>query len=72
MGTAGKKLVTWKNWAILIGTLLGWSAFRIYRDYQLAGGFTTLNVMLVVVVACVGLLIASIIFWYANRPEIGD
>jgi hypothetical protein len=72
MGGPAKKLVTWKSWALIITTLVGWTAFRLYRDYQAARGFGTVNVVTTLVALCIGLIITVVVFRYANRPEPGD
>jgi hypothetical protein len=64
--------VTWKSWALILTTLVGWAAYRLYRDYQASRGFETANVVSTLVALCIGLIITVVMFRYANRPEAGD
>lgn len=52
--------------------LTGWTGYRLCRNYQDAGRFTTVNVASTLVSLCIGLIIVIAVFRYANRPEAGD
>jgi hypothetical protein len=72
MGDAPKKLVTWRTWLFVILLLLGWAGFRLYRDYQQAGGWEASSIIATAVALCIVLLIMGGVFWHANRPEPED
>jgi hypothetical protein len=72
MGGAPKKLVTWKNWGLVLLLLVGWAGYRLYRDYQEAGGFQSADVTATIVTVCIGLALMFAVFLYANRPEHKD
>jgi hypothetical protein len=71
MADPPKKLVTWKNWVLMLLVLAAWAGYRLYRDYQAAGQFETVNVVSVIVAVSMGLIITIAVFLYANRPEPG-
>jgi hypothetical protein len=72
MDDAPKRLVTWKHWVAVLLVLFGWAVYRLYRDYQAAGGFEESSVAATIVTLCIGLAIVVGMFWYANRPESKD
>ena len=37
-GDRSKKLVTWKNWVLMIDTLVAGAGYHVYRDSQADGG----------------------------------
>jgi len=72
MNKAPKKLVPFTRLIWIIVVLMGWAAYRLYRDYQEAGAWESVNVSGVVFTVCVALLIGGGIYWYANKPEPDD
>lgn len=72
MGEPANKLVTWKSWVVVLLTLVRWTGYRLYRDYQDIGGFETVNVPTTLMTLGVGFILAVAVFHYANRPEPGD
>lgn len=66
------KLVTWKNWAWVVGIFLGATIFHLIREYFATGSVSGEAIVIAVVVFCVMMGIASVMFWYANRPEKGN
>lgn len=69
MADAPKKLVPWSRLVGLVCILFAWAGYRLYSDYERAGGWEESRVIATGVTVCLGLLIAVGVFWYANRPE---
>lgn len=71
MTDAPKKLVPRSRLIGLYCLLLGWAAYRLYRDHERDGGWTESSVIATSATVLLGFVIATGIFWYANLPERG-
>lgn len=66
------KLMTWRQWAMLVPALIGGSTMRLYGEYRETGTMRTSSIVISIVVFCLGLLILAALSWHANRPEKED
>jgi hypothetical protein len=71
MGESPKKLVTWKQWVMVVPAIFVGVGFYLLQRYHEAGGIRTGDIVAAAVTVLVALGIATTIFWYANRPERG-
>ncbi len=67
-----KRVFTWTNWVMVLLVLVGWAGYRLYDDYQAAGGFKVAKVFATAATFCIFLCIMIVVFRYANRPETKD
>jgi hypothetical protein len=72
MGNSPKKLVTWRSFLLVLLALFCWAPYRLYRDYQQAGGWEASSIIATGVTLALGVSIMFAVFWYANRPEPKD
>lgn len=72
MGDQPKKLVTWKNWVVLLVTLVGFVALWLYRAHQEAGGIEAKDVIAPLLGVCIVLVVFFFTARHANRPEPKD
>jgi len=66
------KLVTWKNWAIVIPAILVGTSWRPIKEYYATGSVSGLTITIAVVVFCMAMGLVLVIFRHANRPEKGN
>jgi len=72
MPDSPKKLVTWKQWVLILSAAAIGTHWSLYWEYRDTGSVRPGSIVNSAIAFCFCAAITAAISWYANRPESED